>query len=332
MKSMIILIISSFFAFVTDCPSKHNENQGGILLLKSGFEEGVSISGNMAGITGTDVPGYSWDATPAWIESSRFTYLVSRGKDISEFMKSYIEEMPGPRGNITRVLCMENIFDDTDHRITSRNEFDIFSKKPPYDYQEGYVRYWMKLQDNLGDIIPFEKEPTFYMIMEWKEPDSGIRMTAEECKACCNAIEAGTNNYRINIGLVKKENSNDFFWTVIGEHPQPCRIAEWTYNSETPIELKFGDWFLVEAYMKKHETDGRVYFAINEKVIFDTNFTRPEGFTGRTQHPENPLPLRFWAPLKNYHSMEWNAKGPVRQWYDDFELWSTFPPDHPALR
>jgi hypothetical protein len=29
--------------------------------------------------------------------------------------------------------------------------------------------------------------------------------------------------------------------------------------------------------------------------------------------------------------MAWNREGPVSQWYDDLELWSGFPPGHPAL-
>ena len=34
--------------------------------------------------------------------------------------------------------------------------------------------------------------------------------------------------------------------------------------------------------------------------------------------------------MKNYHGMDWNRQGPVSQWYDEFELWSDFPPGHPA--
>jgi hypothetical protein len=30
--------------------------------------------------------------------------------------------------------------------------------------------------------------------------------------------------------------------------------------------------------------------------------------------------------------MAWNHAGPISQWYDEFELWSDFPPGHPALR
>ena len=83
--------------------------------------------------------------------------------------------------------------------------------------------------------------------------------------------------------------------------------------------------------MKKHASAGRVYFAVDGQVVLDTRKTTPEGFSGRTEHADNPLELAFWSPMKNYHGMEWNRKGPVSQWYDDFELWSGFPPGHPGL-
>jgi hypothetical protein len=105
----------------------------------------------------------------------------------------------------------------------------------------------------------------------------------------------------------------------------------WLFYAWAQI-FRVGECFLVQEYIKKHETGGRVYFAINEQVILDTDETRPDGFTGRTQHADNPLPLRFWSPLKNYHSMEWNRQGPVSHLYDDFEMWSGFPPGHPALK
>ena len=82
--------------------------------------------------------------------------------------------------------------------------------------------------------------------------------------------------------------------------------------------------------MKKHTTQGRVYFAVNGQVVLDTEQTQPAGFNGRTQHADNPLELSFWSPLKNYHGMDWNRKGPISQWYDDFELWTDFPPGHSA--
>jgi len=303
----------------------------GQLLMKSGFESGVYLSPDLKDLHGYDIKGLGWDENPAWVASHRFHYIVGEDKLINEFMESAIEEGPGPDGKDSRILRLTNIKDDPDHGATSRNEFSFFMKKDQCQFGEGYVRYWMKLEKKLADVFPSQQESAWYMIMEWKEPNSHIRKNEEECHECCQARAGGTNNYRININIEKKAGSIDFFWLIRGEHPQPCRVEEWHYLN--PLQkVPLGEWFLVEAYLKKHPTQGRIYFAINEQVILDTNIVHPAGFSGRTTHPENPLPLHFWSPFKNYHGMEWNKEGPINQWYDDFELWSGFPPGHMALK
>lgn len=301
----------------------------GQLLLKSGFESAVQITDDMADITGLDAAcGFDWDDTPAWIESSRFAYLVNRDKNLTDYMASFIENAIGPHGNRTRVLCLQNKADDPDHASTSRNEYSFFGRKPPNEYREGYVKYWMKLQANLEELVPRDRPSPWYMIMEWKEPNSGIRYASAECRALGQGA-AGSNNYRININIRREKDAPQFRWHITGEHPQPCRKTEWAYTNPD-AEVPLGKWFLLEAYMKKDAVDGRVYFAVDGRVVLDTNQTRPRGFTGRTQHADNPLELRFWSPMKNYHHMDWNKHGPVSQWYDDFELWTSFPPSYPA--
>ena len=99
--------------------------------MKSGFEEGVSISDDMSRIIGSDISGYDWEDTASWIGSSRFVYIVGRNANVIDFMESVIEKQAGPHGNETRVLRMINKADDPDHGATSRNEFSFFSKKPP---------------------------------------------------------------------------------------------------------------------------------------------------------------------------------------------------------
>ncbi|WP_139249662.1 hypothetical protein [Mariniphaga anaerophila] len=328
MKLVWLLIILSLSCSANE-PDKGDSGHGGVLLFKSGFENGVTISSDMNYIHGAD-EHYKWEATPSWIRASNFVYLVNDTEHLRDFMESAIISAPGPNGKKTNVLCMANKADDPMHQATSRNEYSFFCKSPPDDYKEGYVRYWMKLPDDLDKRIPFEKESSWYVIMEWKEPNSGNRLSKEECRDCCNASQGGTNNYRININLRKDKNSDKLHWDIRAEHPQPCRVEEWTYASKN-VKVSLGEWFLVEAYMKKDVIDGRLYFAVDGEVVLDTDIVRPVGFEGRTVHPDNPLPLHFWSPLKNYHNMEWNAKGEIIHLYDDFEMWSSFPPGHPAL-
>ncbi len=194
----------------------------GRLLLKSGFESSVQITEDMSDITGLDrVSGFDWDKAPAWIESSRFTYLIGREKKLTDYMASYIESAIGPHGNRTHILCLQNRADDPDHGSTSRNEYSFFGRKPPDEYRESYVKYWMKLQGNLKDLVARDEASPWYMIMEWKEPNSGVKYSAGACKKRGEG-PAGSNNYRINIHIRREENAPEFRWYIMGEHPQPC--------------------------------------------------------------------------------------------------------------
>lgn len=322
--------MKNIFLFILIFLSLYGKSQskaGGTLLLKSGFENGVSISGDLINISGSDVAGYSWTDVKEWVSSTRFQYIV-QSTPLQEYQESVIEKAIGPKGNETKVLRLINKKNDPATSSTSRTEFSFYGKSGPDEYKEGYVRYWLKLQDNLPELVDLSTDSPWYMIMEWKEPNSGIRNSASECEAI-GEKPGGSNNYRININAFRYANSTDLYWQINGEHPQPCRAREWTYINQT-IKVPLGEWFLVEAYMKKDISQGRLYFAVNGEVILDTDVYRPEGFTGRTQHATNPMRLHFWSAMKNYHDMRWNSQGPVSQWYDDIELWSSFPPGHPG--
>jgi hypothetical protein len=197
------------------------------LLLKSGFEEGVFINDEMTDICGSDVSGFSWDATPSWISSSRFEYVVGKDKNIRNFMEAAIEPTIGPFGKTTWALRLTNIADDKDHSATSRVEFSFFGKESPDDYQQGFVRYWMKLQGNLGELIPDNRETPFYMLMEWKEPNSNNSMNARQCKDCCNANAGGTNNYPV---VCMDESSKQLIEEVASTPIKPGQEARLDYE------------------------------------------------------------------------------------------------------
>ena len=101
--------------------------------------------------------------------------LGGQGQVLRDYMSSSIQTMPGPHGNRTRVLRMENRATAPDRSAINRNEYRFHMKAPPDAYREGYARYWMKLQGNLAELLPNHKPTPWYMIMEWKEPDSGRR-------------------------------------------------------------------------------------------------------------------------------------------------------------
>ena len=298
-------------------------------LIHSGFEPGVSITNDLDDITGVDQStGYDWSSNPSWIKSSRFVYLLSRTLDTSQYQNSRIITAPGPRGNSTKVLKLDNLKDDPANQYVSRNEFSLFAYQDGDgpEYTEGYSRYWMKIPD-LRSRIPLADKAPWFLMMEWKEGNTGVSKSAQECADCCGFKAGSTNNYRIGIYIDKARRESAYRWRIHGQQTQPCWNTEWRYTNTT-AEVPFGEWILVEAYMKKHPADGRVAFAVNGEMILDTDLTAPEGFTGRTQHKDNPIPLKFWSPLKNYIDTLWYEQGgPISLLYDDLEIWESIPDD-----
>lgn len=278
----------------------------GTLLFKSGFGPSTSITDDLSDIVGTDsATGFSWEDTPGWIRESRFEHVVAPENDVSDFMHAEIVDMEGPHGTVTEVLHLQNAGDDPDQPATSRNEYIFFADDPPDDFDEGYVRYWTRLQEDLDSVIPADRAAPLYYLMEWKE-----RVSEER------GWEAGWSNFRINLGLSKDAHSTDLYWVASARQIQPERRTEWQVrNAEVAVPL--GEWFLLEVYLKKHPVDGRLYVAVDGEVVFDV--------TARTEHATDPQPLRYWAVFKLYHPEDWLARGPTSQWYDDLEIWTGFP-------
>jgi hypothetical protein len=278
------------------------------LQFKSGFEEGSLIvpfswkaGRHMHRISGIDTTtGCDWDGDLPCAHSY-FVYLIGDHLP-DEHVTSDIVTVAGRDGSTTQALHMSVTADYAPAKSTTRNEWSMFYDEGDHRYEEGYVKYWMKLEDDFVERFPKE-QPNWRMMMEWKEPSSGT--TTEK---------GGTNNYRINIHIVMRDGVPR--WQVIGQEVQPVRITEWEEVNADHV-VPADRWFLVEAYMKKHATDGRVWFAVDGETICD--------YRGRTEHKDNPLPLKFWSIFKLYHGTKWLEAGPTHQWIDDVELWSGMP-------
>ena len=79
--------------------ASNNSQDQAQLLLKSGFEPPVRVTGDMSDIVGADQGTHlGWETTSAWIASSRFAYLVRRDKKLTDYMASFITETKGPFG------------------------------------------------------------------------------------------------------------------------------------------------------------------------------------------------------------------------------------------
>lgn len=283
------------------------------LLFASGFAEGTEITPDLLDIVGTDSEtGFSWDDTPGWVESTGFFYAIRDAADIPELMTTEIIEADGPTGSPSRILHLVNRGDDPEEPATSRNELSFFGREEGTTFDEGYIRYWTRLQPNLDEVVPDGVAPNLYYLMESKDRAPGKTGTG-----------SGHSGFRINIGLSQDPETRKLFWVATGEQVQPQRIIDWQSRNEQ-VEVPLGEWFEIEAYMRRHPTDGRVYLAINGETVFD--------LTVSTQHRDSPRELLFWSPFKLYHDPAWGSAGPTEQWYDDLEIWRGAPPDLDAGR
>lgn len=273
------------------------------LVLKSGFEKGVSVVRHPAyaqnhTLTGIDTAtGADWDKFASELDTLRFAYVIGgRRNNPDDYVRTKI--LPKSGRNNSRGLLMavhEDLAGDSEH---TRNELSLFPKPNPKALfaNQGYCRYWMKFD---RDIEADQWPEKWYNFFEVKEQQVNRK-----------------ENYRFNFRLLKDPPDQKPYWVMILHNAADDDYEVVERNRKVPVPI--GEWFKVEAFWKRHSESGRLFLAIDGKLVFN--------FRGRTQHPTNPRPVRFWSPLKNYRHRAWHAGERVANvWYDDLELWTGWP-------
>ncbi len=299
MKKILILV---FFAITIMIHSNAVYAQETTLLFKSGFESGVYLDnpttegGNQwwQWLRGED-EGYTWttDLPSQYDYGSRFQYLVSSSHtqdELNDYVETRIDDVTGPYGTPTKALYMDVKNDDPINPGLTRNQYNVYLGN---SLSEAYVRYWIKIQPNLKDVMP--ESSGWRMIMEWKETD---------------------NDYRWNIHIQKDSSGNLYWytqaqWGTLGDSPQHWKIISY----DPPPESVLGEWALLEVYWK-HSTgsDGRVWVAVNGQTVAD--------YYGQNKKNNDVF---GWNLFKVYTGPSHLALGKHYQWIDDFELWSGIP-------
>jgi hypothetical protein len=277
--------------------------RSGNLLFKSGFEEPVSLEPPkfttewVQYLRGGD-QGYEW-ATELPDDPRRdgyFTFLIGKKSDPSKFVANRLETVTGHDGKPTRALYMEFIKDDPASNDNTRTMYSLF---PGPNDTQGYVRYWLKLQPNLEQIMP-PGVSSFRQVMEWKESGPPGKRA----------------DYRWNIYLRRSSAKGArIVWMVRSEFgDQNGSPVDWEYKSDAPVPI--GEWFLFEVFWKQHETDGRVWAAVNGQTIVDHR--------GRTKKDSG---VGVWWPFKVYvgGDREITKRGTLYQWIDDVEFYRDIP-------
>ncbi len=287
---------------------------GAKLVLKSGFEDGVVLndSQNRFGqwrqeLKGAD-QGYDWAGLPG--SPADFQYLVSgndarTSSDLKRFIETRIDTVTGRDGNSTKALYQAVRAEGSIGR--TQNDFILFNMQNP---ERGYLRYWIKLQPNLLDLMT--ENGDWRVLLEWKELPSFTVPLDFQYRWVVLISRAKPSRESPVDGLV---------WKVEGDLVTPDQAAkgtqwtdDWTiFNRQAPVPL--GEWFLFEVQWNLDPgSNSRLLVKANGQVIAET--------TNRTQStwPRGKLYL-----FMNYMPIIAQSRGEAYQWVDDVELWSYTP-------
>jgi len=146
--------------------------------------------------------------------------------------------------------------------------------------------------------------------------------------------------FRIGINMRKDAGTGQQLYFRISAQkrgPVSGNKGVWAQSDRSKFPIPLGAWFTYETYYKQGDSKtGRFYFAVTYKgkktVLCDV--------TDWTYHPDTPRgqppnPITTWQPFKLYTSQDLTdyarEHGRGIQWYwDDFEVWDSWPPDTQA--
>jgi len=261
---------------------------------RSGFEPATTVSGAHRSASNTWVESlqgrdgqaaFSWPGDlPGDPSRSGFFYLVDGDEDIRSIIETRIDDATG-RGS-TRALYQAVLKDHQSTASRARNQYSLLNSREDV-FAEGAVRYWLKLQPNLKEILP---AGSWRQVMEWREQG---------------------DLYRKAVMIMPDAATGEPYWTVFADFG-PRWDRDWTAENRA-IRVPLGEWILLEAYWKEGSgSDGRLLVKINCQTLAD--------HVGRTR---NQGPIFSVDLFKVYAAPESLALGPSYQWIDDVEVSST---------
>lgn len=270
------------------------------LLFRSGFEPDVVVAAPFAHnghwwqeFAGRDKrSGYAWPADVPAAARVWFYYSVLKDKTLADFVETRIEQVRGPHGAPTHALYMAAKRDDPDTSSNTRSSLELRMGRNNDELEQAFCRYWIKLQPNLRDSLHnAPSSPHWRMLMEWFESGS---------------------DYRVGLYIHQPRDGGRLYWQLQGQRRSPEVITEWQEMNKD-VTVPAGEWFLLEVYFNRStDSDGRYQVSVNRKLILDHR--------GKNMKDS---PLGTWCLFKAYTPKAAFDHGPVFQWIDDVEIWST---------
>ena len=267
------------------------------LLFKSGFEKGVYIDTNAvkdsedyAFIRGEDKQtGYSWPIDILGSSESALHYVNNDGNAL----KAKIVSTKGHRGRKTRVL-----YNSMKYNVTDSTQLPYEILKVKESQKDIYIRYWMKIDDNMLGQKDKWRALFEYKTKDYKDPG-----------------ENGTG-FRL-ISYIYTDKKGKLSWHFQGD--EDSKTPMWECDTLTPtkecsnskVPVVTNEWFLTEYYWHwSNGEDGLAWWKINGKLVGKHH--------GATTRNHNPIDFIILTQL-------YGDANPKEQWIDDIEIWEDFP-------
>ena len=254
------------------------------LLFSSGFEGNVSLaapSGGWQDVVGQDsVTGASWPAS-LWGGKSSIQLLTGNGSSPSGVIQNSIDTVTGHDGGQTRALRL-----DVNQKVTAITQSDLLIL-PGTEPSDFYISEWIRLPADLPQRLGAGGWMT--VTPEWK--------SAGDFRVVTNVEVTGSG---VPVWHMK--------WDTNANGNVPLQTFWDQYNSSVPVPL--GEWFHVEFFTHRGDTDGRVWLKVNGQTVFD--------HTGDNIGVNNARIDRIF--LANAY-----ANNPIEIEVDDIQIWDGVP-------
>jgi Ca2+-binding RTX toxin-like protein len=251
------------------------------LLFSSGFEGNVGLaapSGGWQDIVGTDAEtGASWPAN-LWGGKSSNQLLANNSSSISNSIETTI----GRDGLSTRALNLD--VDVRDSSITQSALLLQPSVEPTSDF---YISQWVRLPANLSQLLGPGGWAT--VTPEWKS----------------------AGDFRV-VTTVEIDNSGTPYWRMKWDSNANGSAPLQTFWNQVnnSIAVPTGEWFKVEFFTHRGDTDGRTWLKVNGQTVFD--------------HTGDNIGIND-APINRIFLGNAYGSSPIDIWVDNVQIWDGVP-------
>jgi hypothetical protein len=286
------------------CSDNTDDHCGGVLLFESGFEPDTYVLDD-------EIKGIDNNATTGindWGNLSGYLPWVLYGDAYFEGGSMEISEDPFDSEN--HVLHLHNTENVSDY---SRSQWELeqvhnwYVEGDPNLFEQQFYRFRILIPERITTLYSTEERAGWYMI--WESHAWDFEPT------------------RHGIYLFKLEDSDHWGFRIV---QQSSITSEYLYENEDyyDVEVPIDEWFTMEIFFKYDEIDGEFYVAIQRDGQPRQTIAN---YTGQTKYGTK---LHDQMMFKLYHHSDYlnrtTALGldGIHQYYDDFEIWSDYPPDY----